>query len=173
MSGEDKDKAPKFKIEQTEDYLTMYIGESKAPDPKKEEKEKRSIEVLTQLLLQRENSQMKVDALRELKSEAGKEMLLKAIALSKDTATIRVLTAACWEAGHDFSRFVSFFAQLAVMSSFDICLEVLTVMEDMQGPFEKKMLEASLLKLREEVKKADQARSELILDMILALERHL
>lgn len=172
--GEEQEKE-RFKVHSTDDYRTLYLGggkSAKSDDKKKAEKDKKDIAHLIELLASNRNRQFKENALRELKSEAGKELLMKAIAVTEDYKIRRALVAACWEAGLDFSRYLSFFVQLALISDFESCLDVLTIIEDMQGPFDKKMLDESIAKLGAGKSKAGAQKKTLLDDMIAALERH-
>ncbi|HEY6162630.1 MAG TPA: hypothetical protein VI112_15480 [Bacteroidia bacterium] len=165
------DKKEKFNIRQSGNYITLTLGGESAAEVSAKSSDSKSIANLLSLLTNKENKQLKEDALRELKSEAGKELLLKAIAVSKDKNEMRILTAACWEAGLDFSKYLSFFVKLALISDLDIDIEVLTVIEDMQGPFDKKMLEESMDKLSAAQKENDSERSIIFGEMVAALDR--
>lgn len=53
----------------------------------------------------------------------------------------RVLVSACWESGINYSMHLDFFVNLAAKSDYLTCLECLTVIENMEGPFDEKMLD--------------------------------
>lgn len=173
MPDQKKDPELKFTIKQSKDFISAIIGEGKIETPKKQEKDSMSIDTLIALLTNKADRQIKLDALKELKSEAGKEILLKAIAVTESIDTRKVLVAACWEAGLDFSKYVSFFVQLAIISDLEICLDSLTIIEDMQGPFDNKVLIDCIGKLEEAKKKADVKKAVFLSDIIDNLSRNL
>ena len=53
----------------------------------------------------------------------------------------RVLVSACWESGINYSMHLEFFVNLAAKSDYLTCLECLTVIENMEGPFDNKTLD--------------------------------
>jgi hypothetical protein len=169
MAKKEKKKSGQFEIRETKDYKTLILG-GKGKDRKPSDAEQAE-QLLKLLTPDRENMQLKQDTLKELKSESGKELLLKAIALSKDPAHTRIFTAACWEAGLDFSKYLSFFVPLALISGLYICLDVVTIIVDMQGPVDKKVAEESIAKL-ETARDADHSEKGILLtDMILSIQR--
>ena len=88
-------------------------------------------------------------ALYILKKEDGREMLLYAIANSEFKSLRQQLVAACWESGLDFSKFIEFFVQLIMDSEYGLSMEACTVIECMEGPFQKNTVELCLTKLSE------------------------
>ena len=170
---EEKDKKPEFKIVRSKEYISLFLGIEQKDSEKKEEKDGKAISTLISLLTEKEDKQIKEDALKALKNEAGKELLLKAIAISEVNAVRRILVAACWEAGLDFSKYLPFFIRLAIISDLQICLDVLTIVEDMQGPFENKALLDAIKNLEEAGKVKDATTLSLYEDMIGNLKRHL
>ena len=173
MSKEKKETELKFTVKQTKDFISLIIGPDKTEAPKKQEKDGKAIITLISLLTNKEDPQIKLDALGKLKTEAAKEILLKAIAVTEDVRIRKVLVAACWEAGLDFSKYVSFFVQLAIMSGLEVCLDSLTIIEDMQGPFDNTILLDCIKKLEEAKLKADAKKAVFLSDIIDNLSRHL
>ena len=162
-----------YKIKKSKGFISMFLGGKAGKNNTPAQSDSLAINNLLALLRPNENKQLKEDALRELKSEAGKELLLKAIAVSKDVNDTRILVAACWEAGLDFTKFVSFFVQLAIISEIDICLDALTIIEDMQGPFENRSLLDCIKKLEEARTNSKEQKAALLSEIITNLERNL
>lgn len=52
----------------------------------------------------------------------------------------RVLVSACWESGINYSMHLKFFVNLAAKSDYLTCLECVTVIENMEGPFDEQEL---------------------------------
>jgi hypothetical protein len=171
MAKKTTDNGPDFKIKKTKDYITLTLGGQNMGEVPEKLSDTKAITTLVELLMNKEELHLKQDALKELKSETGKELLLKAIAVSKSKEHTKVLTAACWEAGLDFSKYVSFFVQLALISDMDICIEALTVIEDMQGPMDLEVVKACIKKI-EAARSEDQSEKSILLaDILLSLQR--
>lgn len=60
----------------------------------------------------------------------------------------RILVSSCWESGLDYSKHIGFFAELATKVDYLTTIECLTVIENMEGPFDQKDLEAAILLTR-------------------------
>lgn len=60
----------------------------------------------------------------------------------------RILVSSCWESGVDYSKYVRFFAELATKADYLTTIECLTVIENLEGPFDQKELEAAILRTR-------------------------
>ena len=70
---------------------------------------------------------------KELKKANAGAMLVDAIAKVKNPKQKKILVAACWESGIDFSDHFMFFAEIVLNGDFETSLEALTVIEDMTG----------------------------------------
>ena len=75
----------------------------------------------------------KEDTLRELKTPAGKILLLETIALHRGSFQLPFLVAACWECGNDFSEALPFFVLLAIEEDLPVALEALSVLEEINA----------------------------------------
>jgi hypothetical protein len=69
----------------------------------------------------------------ELKKANAGAMLLDAISETTNMSQKKVLIAACWESGIDFSDSFMFFADLVLSGDFETSLEALTVIEEMEN----------------------------------------
>jgi hypothetical protein len=112
------------------------------------QKNKEQIENLVSLL-SKGGIEDKDEALRILKKEDGREMLLFAIAGDDFKSFRQQLVAACWESGLDFSKFLEFFVQIILGSEYAVCMEACTVIECMEGPFPSSIKELCLNKLQD------------------------
>jgi hypothetical protein len=171
MAKKGNDKGEKFNIKRSKNYITLTLGGENMGEVPEKLSDSKAIATLIDLLMNRQDFQLRQEALKELKSEAGKELLLKAIAVSKSKEHTKTLTAACWEAGLDFSKYLSFFVQLALISDMEICIEALTVIEDMQGPIDKKMLAESMAKLETARNEDPSEKGILLADILVTLQR--
>ena len=99
---------------------------------------------------------------------------MDAILQTKDEKQLALLCSACWEANLDFSAHLNHFVKLSVEKDYLVTLEIVTVIEDMQGPFNKEELAASVKFFETEIKKDRTAeKNELYADMAHALRNHI
>lgn len=68
----------------------------------------------------------------ELKKRGATEPLVEAIASASDEHK-RILLAACWETGLDFSAHFRFMANLVMDGTFEVALEAFTVIQEMEN----------------------------------------
>ena len=81
-----------------------------------------------------------VSLLGELKGSKSVELLVNAID-STATETVRhFLVQACWESGLDFSAHLGFFVDLAINDNYLVCLESLTLIENLNTSVEPQEL---------------------------------
>ncbi len=73
----------------------------------------------------------------------------------------RVLISACWESGINYSMHLTFFVNLTAKSDYLTCLEILTVIENMEGPFDEKEL-ASCIEFTKNAADAEDGKFELL-----------
>jgi hypothetical protein len=107
------------------EYATLIVGN----DKEKKEKSDQNLSI-TELLQSREPG-MKTEALKMLKSNDGKGILLASLASAKGNSDKKVLLAACWESGIDFSDDIDFFTTLlSIEKNTEVLLEVVTVIEE-------------------------------------------
>ena len=102
---------------------------------------------LIDILTNNNNKDIRHDALATLRNSNGIELLLEAIGKTKDKEKKQKLIAACWESGINCSNYLSIFVGLAINEDYSGCLDCMTVIEDMTGPFNKTNLDDSKKKL--------------------------
>ncbi len=132
----------------SENYSTIIVGKEEAAEAIVKDK----IANVIQLLSSKENKELKHDTLKILKEQNGLELMLKAIQKAKNPIIKQNLIAACWEAELDCSTELSFFVDQALIGDLAICIEALTVVQEMHGPFEKEELENAILKVEDGMK---------------------
>jgi hypothetical protein len=71
---------------------------------------------------------------KHLSGARAQSLLVEAIGSAASESDKKILTAACWESGLDFSPSFPFFADLVINSGFDIALEAFTVIQEMENP---------------------------------------
>lgn len=124
----EKDQQKGYKIIETGNYISLFFAGSA-------ENEKRlpgSLrQNLVELLTDPTQKPHKEKVLEELKSEAGKALLLDAINHHRRSEKLPALIAAAWEAGLDMSAYLELFVKIAIEENSLAALEALTVIEEM------------------------------------------
>jgi hypothetical protein len=123
-----------------------------------------SIPFLVKTLVTRNNEEIKnavANLLFELKNENALPALIASILNPENKEYKSILISACWESGLNCSSYLSFFVDLAIQSDYLECIECLTVIENMPGPFD----DALLIECAERAKNAadeDEGKFELL-----------
>jgi hypothetical protein len=128
------------------------------------------IGTLISLLTDPSNKDVKEETLLTLKKEKGGELLLACIASPKSDGVKHLLVAACWESEINFSKYLPFFILLAMHDDYLISLEAITVIENMEGPFDEKQLAEGLIKIKEKQKTISSEKQVLLNDLIMTLQ---
>lgn len=74
----------------------------------------------------------------------------------------RILVSACWESSINCSAYLPFFVDLAIISDYMVCLECLTVIENMQGPFDLDELNAAIEKIKNATDEDEEGKYDLL-----------
>jgi hypothetical protein len=152
----------------SKEYSTAIIGTGgDEPAPALNEGK---ITTLISLLADPANKEIKEEALVTLKKEKGGDLLLAAIASPESNGKKHILVAACWESEINFSKYLPFFILLALSDDYLVSLEAITVIETMEGPFDKKHLEEGIIKIKEKQKSISSERVVLYNDLVVTLE---
>lgn len=151
-------------------YITTIIG---GENEKKTETNEDKISTLISLLTNPTNKDFKEETLLTLKKEKAGEILLLAIAQPSSQTVRNLLVAACWESEINFSKYLPFFILLALDADYLVSLEAITTIENMEGPFVKEDIEASIKKVKDHQKKINTEQTVLLNDLIVTLENHL
>lgn len=74
----------------------------------------------------------------------------------------RILVSACWESSMNCSAYLPFFVDLAIISDYMVCLECLTVIENMEGPFELQEINNAIEKVKNAADEDEEGKYELL-----------
>ncbi|MCE3280235.1 MAG: hypothetical protein K0S44_2426 [Bacteroidetes bacterium] len=155
----------------SKEYITTIVGidQEHTPSPEKAGK----VSTLISLLTDPSNKEIREEALITLKKDNGGDVLLTAIASPESDGKKHILVAACWESEINFSKYLPFFILLALSDDYLISLEAITVIENMEGPFEKDHLTQGIKKIKEKQKSISSERLVLLNDLVVTLEEFL
>ncbi|GAB4138902.1 MAG: hypothetical protein Fur0041_13980 [Bacteroidia bacterium] len=171
-SQEEESKDLKPFIHQSDNFISAYFG--KLPEHLLGEKQKNDDKQLfanfIQLLTDSRNHDVRNEVLAVLKKNKSTDLLLELISRKEYQKHRKELVAACWESGLDFSKHLETFVDLALNETFEVCLEAYTVIDNMEGPFEKGDIEKIHNKLKDYKKEEDKSS---IIDMIRMKMQHI
>ena len=163
---EDKDDFKKYF--DTKKYITKIIGiddELKIPV-----KSENKISKLISLLTDPANKNLKEETLLNLKKKKGGDVLPLAIASPKSDKNRHQLIAACWESEINFSKYLPFFILLAMDADYLVSLEAITVISNMEGPFNNENVKEGIKKVKAVQKNITSEKAVLLNDLIYTLE---
>jgi hypothetical protein len=152
-------------IHEDAEFRTAFFG----PVPEKilesipEKYDRKLISTLITGLTGPEARELKDEILHTLKAGQSQDLLVEVLGMKDYAKHRRVLLAACWESGLDFSAYLDFFVSLLGDKKTDdlSCIEIVTIIEEMTGPFDKKMLENSI-KTLQSISAEDPLKKELL-----------
>lgn len=126
---------------------------------------------LIDLFANENNKDLKEDVLKILKQNGGAEILIDAISKLKSHPKKYMLVAAFWEANIDCKEHLDFFVELALNDTYEVCLEALTVIEEMQTPSNEKNIALLISKSKDWLNKnKNNNKFVLIENLLLFLE---
>ncbi len=148
------------------EYVTKIVGS--ADDMPPGDVNGDIISSLIALLTKPANKDFKEQTLLILKKEKAGDLLITAIKKAKKDKAI--LVAACWESEINYSPQLTFFIDLALDTDYLVCLEAITVISTMEGPFKSEDVKGSVEKVKKEQKKLNSERLVLLNDLVNTLE---
>ncbi len=145
------------------EYSTAIVGaEGEIAIPASNEDK---ITTVIALLTDPKNKDVKEEALLTLKKEKGAHLLINAINSKKAKDKKHILVAACWESEINFSEHIAFFIELALSDDYLVSLEAITVIENMEGPFNAEAVKTGIQKVKEAQKNTSSERLVLLNDL--------
>jgi len=127
----------------------------------------KSFEKLLEVLITTESNVVYKSALNVLKNAKDKdaaETILKVLGSPKSKGHRHTLISLCWEADLKCDAHLDFLVDLAIKEDYLVCIEVVTVIENMAGSFSEEDAANSLNKLAKAISKKDE-RQDLFLDI--------
>ncbi len=137
-SSDESTPQPLFQF--SENFSTAYFG--KLPETELGEErttnDRKLISNFIALLIDPANRELKHDVLSILRNSKSQQFLIDLIGMKEYHKNHKELIMACWESGMDFSMHLDVFVNLIQdpLTSPEVLLEVITVIEEMAGPFD-------------------------------------
>lgn len=168
MADQDKNKEIDYKkFFDPKQYNTVIVnknGQTEFNDDK--------IANLVNLLTEPANKEYRRDVLTALRENQQNAIpiLIEAIRTHRELENLHLLIAACWEAELNFSNYLPFFIQLSIEESYLPAMEAMTVIENMQGPFDKQEVNKSIKQVEAFLAKGDHEKSPLLKQLLISLQ---
>lgn len=146
-------------IHEDSEFRTAFIGAipEKILDTLPHQFDPKLIATLVKQLTALDSLQIKDEVLHTLKADEAQAILVAIIGMKEYANQRKIIVAACWESGLDFTNYFTFFNALALNSEYAICMEAVTVItENMAGPFSKAELTQAQTVVDKAIQNADE-----------------
>ncbi len=144
MKNQDDDQIvpkPVFKI--GDSFSSAYFGQLSNTElgEQRTSDDRKLIGNFIALLTDSSNREVKEDVLAVLRTAKAQQFLVDLLGMKEYKTKQKELVAACWESGLDFSAHLDIFSALICTPAIsnEVLLEAITVVEEMQGPFDPTM----------------------------------
>lgn len=117
------------------------------------------------LLRKSEDEKVKNDIahfLFDIKDKEAIPYFIKAIEEPAYQDYQRILVSACWESSLDYTPYLLIFVNVAINADYLTCVECLTVIENMEGPFDNNHLEIAIKTTKEAADESNEEKFELL-----------
>jgi hypothetical protein len=154
------------------EYITHIVGVDSDSETPIGENDKEVV-LMTSLLTDPKHRDVREETLLMLKKDKKEDVLLVAIAKQKDKNIQHQLVAACWESEINFSKYLPFFVMLLTADDYLVLLEAITVIQEMEGPFDQEQLKKAIDHVKKLKKNVSDERQVLLNDVLDALNGYL
>lgn len=143
----DDQSTPQPVFQFSENFSTAYFG--KLPETELGEQrttsDRKLISNFISLLIDPANRDLKHEVLSILRNSNSQQFLVDLIEMKEYFKNHKELVMACWESGMDFSAHLGIFAKMISdqNTSAEVLLEVVTVIEEMTGPFDPEVVQSA------------------------------
>jgi hypothetical protein len=112
-----------------------------------------------------------IDLLNELKNQSCVIEIIKALKSEKYLLIRKELLTSCWYSGLDYSDYLTDFIHIFVAGDFLIAFEAFTIIETFEKEFDGGMISELINVLKNNAKGMTEAKSNLLIELVLLLER--
>lgn len=108
------------------------------------------IPILVELLADSDSEKVKaevISVLHDLKDSPSIPALIEAMKTPKGQQNLAILISVFWQSKLQPIDYIDVLVEYAIKGDYMVCLEVLTVIENLEGPFEEEPLMESMVKL--------------------------
>lgn len=149
-SNPNDDQQPKWFTHQTDNFNTLYFGKVPEHIVNRPDYVPALQSNLIQLITDPRNKPIRNQVLQILKKNDSRALLVQLLEDPDQVKHRRDILIVAWETGMDFSPWLLHFARLIPGSDFETFMELITVMEEMNGSFNALQLQETLSFFRAE-----------------------
>jgi hypothetical protein len=110
------------------------------------------------------------EVLRNVKDPLSVPKLMEALENPDSFGNRSLIVAACWENGLNFDAYLSFFVDLAIRENYLVCLECLTLIENMGTEIPEREILINIAKIQQNIEPSEDKKDELMVAMLAVLE---
>lgn len=107
----------------------------------------------------------------DLKLESATDELIKAISLKKYSELKPFIISIFWQAGLDTSNHLEFLVKQAIKGNYFVCLEVLTVIENIDATFNEEEINDLILDLEEAIEEEESEKQPLLISLKAVIQQ--
>ena len=111
-----------------------------------------------------------LNLLSELKDKESIPVLIAAIQDEKYINERKDLVSSCWQNGLTFNEYLPFFIDLIIQEEFLIAFEAFTVIENMVGKIEEKVIDAEIIKINEALKATTEQKAYFLKELLTIIQ---
>ena len=111
------------------------------------------------------NESIKDEIFCQLKDTASIEMMILFLQLEKYNAIHEKLRSALWQTAYDGSKFLSLFVQLAIQGDYLVCIDILSIIENMKEPFEDELIQDLIEQIEHAIPETEAKKSQLLFEL--------
>jgi hypothetical protein len=111
-----------------------------------------------------------IELLNDLKKQEGTIEIINALKNKNYQSIQKLLLISCWQSGLDYSKHIDYFVDLFIGEDFEIAFEAFTIIENMDEVINHEIINPLINKLKSEVSKNDESKTELMIELVAILE---
>ncbi len=130
---------------------------------------------LFQVMLVQEDEQILAEIasfLNDLKDQEAAEVLAKAVANPDNHPIQAMLTAACWQNGLSYGKYLDVFAEVLISASYEAALEAFTVLEEAIGEVDPLLRKKLSTQLKSSLNAVEELKKPLLAAMVNSIESY-
>ncbi|MBN2598660.1 hypothetical protein [Labilibaculum sp.] len=109
--------------------------------------------------------------LADLKNQDSAKIIIEAIANKKYLTIKKILVSICWEASIDFSKYISTFVDLLIVSDFETSFEAFTVIENLTEKISEESKPVEMAKLKDAISEVSPEKKGILHEAIHIIDQ--
>ncbi|MUP38246.1 BTB/POZ domain-containing protein [Labilibaculum euxinus] len=140
----------------------------------REEGKPEDITPLLDLMISNSNKEIQSaihNFLADLKNQDSDKIIIEAIADEKYLTIRKILISICWETSIDFSKYISTFVDLLIVSDFETSFEAFTVIENLTEKISEEIKPVEMAKLKDAISGASPEKKGILHEAIHIIDQ--